>query len=351
MTLPLVCVLPFTGFSKGSVVYKPADITAYLASRPFDFVQVNTPVFPLDLLSSSVSAGYALRRLSAFYSGAAIRVHRASDNAELDIGFTAAGDFDWASAIAFSGSSTGTVALWYDQSGNGNDVHAFGGDNAEAPALLISGSGAVTTGTLSRHSLLMNSTFNNWLTSGSGGAGLIGQAFGSVFAVANSASGVAGDATAGWWQLPTLVGCSSANPNGVALSMAFVQGGSLYSPPSFVPDRYSGSWLGGGVDRIAPVSYTFGTDQIFTFRWNTSDATPTKGYIGGGSPSTSANATANDAATNLTIGKGGNAFTAAFLGSFAEVILSVSELSIADTNILGANQAEYYGVPWATVSL
>lgn len=346
MSLPLVCTQPFAGMAKGTMVYRPADIAKYLATQPWNFVQVNVFVPVLDLLGGSVNSGYALRRLLAEYTGYAVNVIRLNDSAQLDIGFTSGGDFDWATLIAFAGSHTVNIAKWYDQVGS-NDLIAFGGGTSAAPALVISGSGAVSVGT--RHAALMNGTYNNWLVNNSA-AGVVGTNTGSVFAVANAASGAAGNSAAGWWQLPTLLACASANSNGNALSLGFVQGGSLYSPPSFLPDRYSGSWLGTATDRLTPVTYTYATDQIFGVRWNTSDATPMKGYIGGGSPSTSADASAADAAVNLVLGKGGNSFTAPFVGSIAEVIISSGELSLADSNALGANQAAYYGVPWSNIS-
>ena len=86
-----------------------------------------TPV-PLTLdkigLSSSTTAAtaYSLRLLSSSYTGKAINVLRSNDNATLDIGFTSNGDLDTASLKTFIGSNSGFVTVWYDQSGNGNDL-------------------------------------------------------------------------------------------------------------------------------------------------------------------------------------------------------------------------------------
>lgn len=66
---------------------------------------------------------YSLRKLRSAYTGNCIRVRRASDNAEADIGFSD----DWVQKSAVSahcGSSDGFVVVFYDQSGNGNDVTA-----------------------------------------------------------------------------------------------------------------------------------------------------------------------------------------------------------------------------------
>jgi hypothetical protein len=72
----------------------------------------------LDLILAIASVAYGLRRLYGSWTGAAIRVERSSDNAQLDIGFTASGDLDIAALLAFVGSGSGFVTIWYDQSGN-----------------------------------------------------------------------------------------------------------------------------------------------------------------------------------------------------------------------------------------
>jgi len=63
-----------------------------------------------------------LRRLDKDYSGDAIRVRRASDNTEQDIGFDSYGDLDTKALTTFCFGTDGFVKTWYDQSGNGNDA-------------------------------------------------------------------------------------------------------------------------------------------------------------------------------------------------------------------------------------
>lgn len=67
-------------------------------------------------------AAYSLRKLNSDYTGAAIRVRRNSDSAELDVGFDADGNLDIAVTDAFYDGSNMQVKTWYDQSGNGNDT-------------------------------------------------------------------------------------------------------------------------------------------------------------------------------------------------------------------------------------
>ena len=94
---------------------------------------------PLDLVSSASRAAcrgaYGLRSLSSTYTGPALRVRRASDNAETDI--FAAGDrmlvrLDPAtgkpqSLTAWLAGNAATLVTWYDQSGAGNHSTAVNG--------------------------------------------------------------------------------------------------------------------------------------------------------------------------------------------------------------------------------
>jgi len=68
------------------------------------------------------AAAYSLRLLDKDYTGDAVRVRRASDNTEQDIGFTTDGDFDTSALATFCSGTDGFVKTWYDQSGNGNDA-------------------------------------------------------------------------------------------------------------------------------------------------------------------------------------------------------------------------------------
>jgi hypothetical protein len=67
---------------------------------------------------SGATAAYSLRLLDKDYTGSAVRVRRASDNTEQDIGFTLAGDFDTSALTTFCTGTNGFIRTWYDQSGN-----------------------------------------------------------------------------------------------------------------------------------------------------------------------------------------------------------------------------------------
>ena len=70
---------------------------------------------------TGAAAAYSLRRLSISYTDNAIRVRRASDNTEQDIGFSGE-NLDIASLQSFCSGTDGFVTTWYDQSGNAKDA-------------------------------------------------------------------------------------------------------------------------------------------------------------------------------------------------------------------------------------
>lgn len=65
---------------------------------------------------------YSLRLLNSSYSGNAVTVRRASDNATLDIGFVD-NALDTASLESFCSGTDGFVTVWYDQNGGGFDAY------------------------------------------------------------------------------------------------------------------------------------------------------------------------------------------------------------------------------------
>ena len=69
----------------------------------------------------NASLGLSLDKLDKNYTGYAIKVRRSSDNNELDIGFVN-GILDTSTLLDFVGSGNGFVSIWYDQSGEGNNL-------------------------------------------------------------------------------------------------------------------------------------------------------------------------------------------------------------------------------------
>lgn len=90
----------------------------------------------LDVVSNAFAA-YSIRKLRSTYTGGAIRVRRSSDNTQQDIGFSGA-DLDTNSLVSFCGAGNGFVTVWYDQSGNTNDVQQP--TSSQQPQIVSSGS-------------------------------------------------------------------------------------------------------------------------------------------------------------------------------------------------------------------
>jgi len=74
----------------------------------------------LDFYPNSVAA-YSIRKLRGAYTGPAIRVRRASDNTEQNIGFSG-DDLNTSALTSFCTGTSGFVTTWYDQSGNSRDA-------------------------------------------------------------------------------------------------------------------------------------------------------------------------------------------------------------------------------------
>jgi len=86
---------------------------------------------------SGAAVGYSLRRLRTAYSGDCIKVRRASDSTELDIGFVS-NVLDTASLATFCSGTDGFVSVWYDQSGNAKPM--FNTLASRQPKIVTSGS-------------------------------------------------------------------------------------------------------------------------------------------------------------------------------------------------------------------
>jgi hypothetical protein len=103
---------------------------AWLAAGPAGYGHwLQGVIAPLDGggAFATPAGAYSFRKLKSAYAGPAVRLHRVSDSAELDInflgftGFTGA-PIDTAAANAHCAATTCTVVTWYDQSGNARDM-------------------------------------------------------------------------------------------------------------------------------------------------------------------------------------------------------------------------------------
>jgi len=86
------------------------------------------------------AAAYSLRLLDSTYTGSAIRVRRASDNAEQDIGFDN-NELDTAALASFCSGTNGFVKTWYSQTGSHDTTQTATGSQ---PKIYDSVTGVVT---------------------------------------------------------------------------------------------------------------------------------------------------------------------------------------------------------------
>lgn len=81
---------------------------------------------PFDVFDGiSWGALYSTWKMRNDYSGSCVRIRRASDSTSQDFGFTSTREVDWAAIATFINATSGQVATWYDQSGNGNNATDF----------------------------------------------------------------------------------------------------------------------------------------------------------------------------------------------------------------------------------
>jgi len=153
------------------------DDVKYLIQNP-------EPVAFTGLLNdySGAAAAYSLRLLDNTYTGNAIKVRRASDNAEQDIAF-ANNELDTATLETFASGTDAFVTTWYDQSGNNYNVTQTTASNqpkivSSGSTILQDGKPIVDTSNSTRYmeldgfafsslSIFITATYDNGATEGS----------------------------------------------------------------------------------------------------------------------------------------------------------------------------------------
>jgi hypothetical protein len=76
----------------------------------------------LDRVTTAPYSAYSVRQLYSSYTGSALRVRRASDNTEQDIGFVSGGTLNVTALATFCSGTNGFVTTWYDQTGNNRNL-------------------------------------------------------------------------------------------------------------------------------------------------------------------------------------------------------------------------------------
>lgn len=124
--------------------------------RPF----IEGALYPTVLDGLTAYFAYSVaRRLSEDYTGPLLRVRRASDNTELDIGYTATNEVDKSAITAHCGASVGYVVTLYDQSGNGRHMQQPTASNQPS---VYNGSSLLTSGTNARLYAQLDGTNDSW---------------------------------------------------------------------------------------------------------------------------------------------------------------------------------------------
>jgi hypothetical protein len=72
-------------------------------------------------MNPRATVAYSLRKLNSLYNGPLLTIRRDSDNAETNIGFYRY-TLDTQAISNFAGAGSAYVKVWYDQSGNGNNM-------------------------------------------------------------------------------------------------------------------------------------------------------------------------------------------------------------------------------------
>lgn len=155
------------------------NVAAFAQGPQQMFWALNKCPFLLPQIPADPSGAYSLRKLDCAYSGFAIRVRRSSTGATRDIGFLSDGTLDTVSLKSFIGTADGTIAIWYDQSGNGRN--ATQSTVANQPTIVSSG--VLVTSSVSKSPALLFSG-SQWLDCGTNTQTMTNSgAEGSVFMV------------------------------------------------------------------------------------------------------------------------------------------------------------------------
>ena len=92
----------------------------------------------------NAAAAFSIRKLDKNYTGYCMKVRRASDDAEADIGFDSNGDLDTAAIATHCGASNGFVSLWYDQANVGGTANNATQSAAGAQPQIYNGTSVIT---------------------------------------------------------------------------------------------------------------------------------------------------------------------------------------------------------------
>lgn len=114
---------------------------------PLSLKMVRTTSGVVNLLLDTytgAAAAYSVRKLDKDYTGYCMKVRRASDDAEADIGFDSSGDLDTAAIATHCGSANGYVSVWYDQANIGGTANNATQSTSGSQPQIYNGTAVIT---------------------------------------------------------------------------------------------------------------------------------------------------------------------------------------------------------------
>lgn len=270
--------------------------------------------YPLDIQNGS--GGFGLVKLRSAYAGSALRLRRASDDAETDIGFSG---FMLDTAAMFThcaGSVDGYVVTLYDQTGNARDLTQATKSNQ--PQVISAGALAATIS--GKPAMICSVT---GFLAGTTATQFIGNSEGTAFYAFR----------------PTTISQNNASPSANHI---------LWGD--------TGAWVGTSL-KATPVIQCFGSDSSEV----SADQTVANNtdYVGawqhtGGTVynflnSATAGASTTLAATGMTssVMRLANNATGNFIGSYGVFLTYTASVSGANLGAIGDALATYYGITWS----
>lgn len=271
---------------------------------------------PLDNFGAGLTAALSVsRRLMTAYNGSAIRVRRASDNAEQNIGFSDA-LLDTAGLLSFVGAGNGYVATIYDQSGNGRN---FSQATPTKQAMIVN-SGSLVTAINGKPAMLFDNVDDNY-ASGMALSFFVQASAYTTFEVFRAASGA------------------------VTGNVVLYDHGGGYLAHYCEPTSYSFNHFSTVIEAgTRPASYPENVAVLSRFGSSVLNV-----YKNGGTPGTKSSAgNIGNLTKNLGISTDVNA-QVCFDGHLSEVIIFKSNLDVNDCNIIGNDIGAFYGIPWTAI--